>query len=312
MKVRVKKKTHQYFIDEQVADYSVTEILHKQGIAPSYDNVSQEDMLKARNRGNKIHKDIDKTFRVANYMPSTKEGKWFFKWYKDNCQCGCSEQLIGIRIGGVYIGGCIDFMGFDNDGNYFIADHKTTSTFQEEYVSWQVSIYDYMLRKAGNTPINGINFHWDGAKKFYCFWYKDGSEPKVKELHKIDDAEIEKLFNCVVDGTSYQRPALVIDKNLATQVQEIENIIIQKQNEIKALKEQQEQVESQLLECFEKQGIKTWETPDKRMQVTYVAPSETTTVDSTRLRRELPMIWGKYTKINKRKAYLKITLRDDE
>ena len=312
MKVRVKKKTHQYFIDEQIADYSVTEILHKQGISPSYDNVSQEDMLKARNRGNKIHQDIDRTFRQVDYKPKTDAGKWFFDWYKKNCQYGCSEQLVGIRIGGIRIGGCIDFIGLDNDGNYFVADHKTTSTFQEEYVSWQVSIYDYMLRQAGATPINGIKFNWEGAKKFYCFWYKDGCEPKIKELRKIDDAEIEKLLQCVVDGGFYQRPMLVIDKELALQVQEIENIIIQKQQEIKALKEQQESVEAKLLECFEKQGIKTWETPDKKMQVTYVAPSESISIDGTKLKRELPMIWGQYSKTTKRKSYLKITIRDDE
>ena len=78
------------------------------------------------------------------------------------------------------------------------------------------------------------------------------------------------------------------------------------------MQEQQKEVEQKLLECFEKQGIKTWETPDKRMQVTYVAPSERITVDSTALRRDLPMVWGKYQKISKVKAQLRITLREQE
>lgn len=309
MKVRIVHKTHQYYIDDNMAEYSVTEILQKQGIAPSYDTVSDVDMKKAISRGNKIHKDIDKTFRVAGYKPTTNAGKEFYKWYKENCQYGCSEQLVGINWKGIRIGGCIDFLGLNIDGDYIVGDHKTTSVFHEEYVSWQVSIYDYMLRKIGCGSLNNIVFNWSGAKKFYCFWYK-GDELKVKELKKIDDSEIEKLFDCVVEGKSYQRPLLVVDKELAKQVQEIEHQLIDKQNELKALQERQQELESKLLESFEKQGIKTWETPDKRLQVTYVAPSESIRIDSTKLKRELPMVWGKYQTITKRKAYLKITLRE--
>ena len=58
------------------------------------------------------------------------------------------------------------------------------------------------------------------------------------------------------------------------------------------------------------QGVSSWETADKSMLVTRIEPSTKTTIDSEKLRADLPEIAEKYSKTSNVKGYVKITVRE--
>ena len=57
------------------------------------------------------------------------------------------------------------------------------------------------------------------------------------------------------------------------------------------------------------QGVDSWETRNKSLLITRVAPSTKPTIDSARLKADLPEIAEKYTKISNVKGYVRITVR---
>ena len=58
------------------------------------------------------------------------------------------------------------------------------------------------------------------------------------------------------------------------------------------------------------QNISSWETADKSMLITCVAPTTKTSIDSTKLKKEMPEIAEKYSKTSTVSGYVKITLRE--
>jgi hypothetical protein len=63
-----------------------------------------------------------------------------------------------------------------------------------------------------------------------------------------------------------------------------------------------------LLEAMEQYGVKTFE--NDMLSVTYVAPTTRTTIDSTKLKKDMPEIAEKYQKVSDIKASIKITVKD--
>lgn len=308
MEVRIHKKTHEYYIDKVVANASVTEMLAKQGIAPDLSNIPTETLEKARKYGNRVHKDIEKVFRV-NEQPKTAQGKAFMEWFYKNCSYGTAEMLIGLKWKSILIGGTIDFVGIGKNGELIVGDHKTTSAFEREYVTWQVNIYDYMLRRA--RELNGKTITWAGATKFYCFWYGKNDKLQVYELAKIPDVEIEKMLDCQANGTKYQRPTLSIEPSLANEIESLENEIAEYERQMEITQKRQDLLKAKLKTAMEKQNIVQWETPSKRYLFTYVAETSVLRVDSKRLQSERPDIYAKYLIKSKRGSYLKITKREN-
>ena len=62
-----------------------------------------------------------------------------------------------------------------------------------------------------------------------------------------------------------------------------------------------------LREAMEKYGVKSFETPE--IKFTYVAPTTRTSIDSTKLKKDLPDVAAKYSKTSKVSASVKITVK---
>ena len=197
MIVDFEEKGHIYSVNGEIASISVTELLTKHGLSP-YSGVNKAKMKESADVGKEIHKDLEDILNVAGYEPKTEQGKQFAEWVKENLDCGVGEQMLGFESNGLVIAGTADVMAIAKDKTLIIADHKNTSQFHREYVSWQVSILDYFARKLGKEKINGKLLNWKGAKRFICFHY----DPKTgkmtaHELNKVADEEIERLIEYV-------------------------------------------------------------------------------------------------------------------
>ena len=315
MIVELKEDTHTYIVDGDIASISVTELLHKHGLAPSYKGMSKSELEKYAERGREVHKDIENAVKIAGYKPTTKQGEQFIEWARENVETAEAEFKLAYNYNGMVLAGTADLIGFLKDGKPFVSDNKYTSTFQREYVSWQVSVLDYMARHISGT-LNGQVFKWAGAEKFFCLHFDTSKEGDLdcKELQKIPDEEIERLFQCEYEGKIYTKAMLVINNGeLQQQWCDLEKVFAEKEREYKALKKQRDDFREKLCKLFEEQGVYNWESPNGTIKATYVLPYGTMKLDEKLVKEKYPNVYAECVKLSRSKGYIKVTTkREDE
>lgn len=101
-----------------------------------------------------------------------------------------------------------------------------------------------------------------------------------------------------------ERAALVyMKKDAAMVIKMIAAISVQK----KKLEEQEKEMRAQLIKAMEQYGVKKFDTPE--VIFTYIAPTVRNSIDSTKLKKELPDVAAKYTKISNVSASVKIEVK---
>lgn len=86
-------------------------------------------------------------------------------------------------------------------------------------------------------------------------------------------------------------------------MQKIADLDVQK----KRLEAQDKEVRQQLQKAMDEYGIKSFE--NDILKVTFIAPSTRTTIDSAKLKKELPAVAEKYTKISQVKGSVRIEVK---
>ncbi len=129
-------------------------------------------------------------------------------------------------------------------------------------------------------------------------------------LELIPDKEIERLLECEQNGEIYQSKELVIAENAIKELYKVEltlQNLKKKQDEIQA---QADEIRNLILKAMKEQGIKSFE--NDFLKLTYIAPSERVSIDTQKLKKELPDIAEKYSKKIPVKETVRITLRNAE
>jgi predicted phage-related endonuclease len=135
---------------------------------------------------------------------------------------------------------------------------------------------------------------------------------EVHELDKIPDEEIERLIECEYKKEKYQRKELAIDPSLQEKYLQAEADFMEVEKQAKELQKKRDDLREQLLLLFEQQGIKSWESPDKKLLVTYVAPIDRMSVDSAKLKSKFPQVYSECQKVSHTKAQLRVKVRGEE
>ena len=313
MIIEFNEKQHVYRVDGDIAKISVTELLAKHGLAPNYKGVNPKIKEDSAKMGKKVHKDLENLLNMPKFEPKTPQGLKFKGWVEQNVNCAVGEQKMGLNWKGMTIAGTADVMGYLKGGEVFVGDHKNTSKFHREYVTWQVNLLDYMARHIGDGIVNGRIFHWKGATKFFCFQYDPNTgDLTVHKLDKIPDSEIEKLIECEYNDEIYQRPQLVVDAELRDRFLQAEEKLSLVQQQYLEAEKNAKLIREQMLKLFEEQGIKSWESPNKMIKVTYVEPVDRLSVDSEKLKKKYPIAFSDCQKLTKIKSQIRIKLRGEE
>lgn len=281
------EKTHIYTYNGKVLK-SITRLLGELGISPSYQAVNMSTLIKSQNRGNAIHKEIEDYIKFGKNTES-KVLMQFIRWLEDNDLTVIDSEYIVYSINDL-LAGKVDLLLKDKNGNIIIADIKTTGVIHNESVSWQLSLYDYLGQE---NAVEGLCIHFDKHDnmtiKEIALKPQDAvfglAFAKRQPVIKLDNATITKVHQ-----------ALVSIDNLKQQIQDYQKTI-DEFNEI-------------LIHKMEENGVKKFENDD--LSITYVAPFERETIDSKKLKADLPDIAKKYTKVSTIKASVKITLKNKE
>lgn len=309
MKIGFIEKTHTYTVDGDIAYISVTELLAKHRLAPDYSKADKGDLKAKREKGKEIHADLEKVLNMAKYEPTTAQGQRFAEWVSKNVSCGVGEQPLALDYKGMIIAGTSDLMFFLKNGDVCVGDHKCVASVDKEYVSWQVSLYDYFARKLKGRVVNGVKWNWKGANKFYCFHHTD-DEMKIVELEKISDTEIERLLEAEYNNEIYQRPMLVVSSELQAEIEKAENTLLEVELARKKAETYVKELRAKLLAEMERQGIDLWETEQFRVKKVYGYDKQQ--VDTAKLKKEYPMAYVNCQKITKVNPSIRVTVKGEE
>lgn len=88
---------------------------------------------------------------------------------------------------------------------------------------------------------------------------------------------------------------------------EVINAIAQISITKKQIEEQEKTMKEKLLAVMEAYGVTKFE--NDAIKITYYAPSTTTSIDSTKLKKEQPDIAKEYSKTSSKKSYIKIEVK---
>lgn len=283
------EELHKYYVDGKEV-ISVTQLMRKHSLAPSYQGVN-EDVLKASaERGTFIHGEIE-SFIKNNEEGFSNECINFAKYVKENPISSVESEF---AVYNDIVAGTVDLY-FERNGVKIIADIKTTSSIHKDAVSWQLSIYNYL---------NGSK-----AEKGECFHFNSDGELEVVEIPLKKVEEVEKLLDCERKGEVYQQMTLFSVSEISD-FETLEDYIEDLDKKSKEAKKREDEFKAIVMKKMQENGITSIE--QGRLKITIVAPTTTTSLDTKRLKEERPDICKEFETTSIRNGYIKITLRKDK
>lgn len=212
----------------------------------------------------------------------------------------------------------IDCIWCDKEGGIYLVDHKTNNLDYypggaeglKEYLSWQLSCYAFMFEWQTSWKVKGLIGNWmrKGAGELW-------------RIERKPDELVQKLLSTEIikqewGGFTYYNPEMQV---FAAKVEEVKPVatttdalavpvdvvsaittLLRAEKAAKAMKEKLRQI-------MEAAGVTKWECPE--FTATIGKPSETTTFDSTSLKKADPETYNKFLKTTTRKGSFKITAK---
>lgn len=289
-KVRFNEEAHTYSLDDKMLR-GITWILREYVKPQKYEGVPDYIMQRAADKGHAIHSEIE---MFVNGFPPTSGSDEYNAFVKntEGIKFIASEYTVSDNT---TFASNIDLV----DDKWNLYDIKTTSSLDEELLSWQLSIYSYLFELQNRATCG----------KLYGIWLR-GDRCEIVEVKKIDVAIIIELLNAAKVGGEWKNPLLPdiqIDANTLSQLREIEAEIARREEEVKNLKAEQEQIKAGLIEVMKQYGVKKYE--GESLTLTYTAPTTRTTIDSKSLKEQEPEIYERFSKTSEVKESLRITVK---
>ncbi len=278
--IKFNELTHKYTLDGKEL-ISVTQLMRKHNLAPNYSMVNEEILSAAARKGTLVHKEIE-TYIKTGEMGFSDELEQFINLSKD-LNILSSEQILHNDL----IAGTYDLLG---EG--FIGDVKCTSTTHKEAVSWQLSLYAYLL---GDMTLKGYVFYLGNINKRYDI------PLKTKE-------QIEELLECERQGIIYAPVQQELQQELLSDVYAKTIVIADIEKKLKEHKEQVEEFKERLLQEMIEKDIKQYKSDV--ITITRVDESERVTLDSKAIKTDMPDVYKKYAKTSKVSASVRIKLNE--
>lgn len=288
--VQFDQEQHKYYDKRTGRELKgITSTLIRRLFPNKYKDVPQFVLQKAADKGSIVHEDIELTETLGT-APSTQEGKNYLQLKAENgLTFLSSEHLVSDMEN---YASSIDLV-FDAEDNVVdIADIKTTYRFDKESVSWQLSIYAYML-ELNNPKVK--------VRNLYGIWLRG----EIAELIPVDrhsKGEVKALIEADVEDKDYDySPAF------PEYITENEQSLYSLAKRIHELTEEYDVIKSDIQKGMSEHGDKSFDLGN--MVVTLVAPSKKTSFDSKKFQAEHKDLYGQYLKTSKTKESLKVTLR---
>lgn len=287
---------HTYTTAEGKQLSGITWIIEKYITPDKYAGTPERVLDAAAERGHLIHSQVQmicEGFPIAAPAPEVSD---FF------------DKMIGTEfIAAEYL--VSDLQHFASavdiiDSELNLYDIKTTAKLDTDYLRWQLSIYAYLFER--QNPELKVN-------ELRAVWLRDAKCKRIVKVERIADELVADLLYSAADGLEWSNPFVNYDaielhsKDLA-KVAKLESTIAEMELRLKKAKADKEALIDGLKPLFKANNVKTFDTGSVRF--TYVPESEAEVIDTARLKAERPDVAAEYTKRQKRKDSMRITIKE--
>lgn len=298
-KVVFDKDAHSYYLgDLQLS--GITSILTKYIFQDKYASVPESVLVKAAERGRRIHEDVQ-MYDDIGLLSDSEEARNYAKLKMENGLVTISSEYL--VSDNVYFATMVDKVFRSTDNSVNLCDIKTTYTLDKEYLSWQLSI-NAVLFEMQNPKIKVDNL--------FGIWLR-GDIAKIVSIDRKPDDWVTDLLSCAANGDSWQNPAitsLTTHDSRLDRLAKIESIIMEAEMVKQSYLSEYEDLKLSLMAAMAAEGVQKWETDN--IVCTFVEPTTSETFDSKRFKTENPDTYKQYVKLTDKKGYLKIKLKDDK
>ena len=270
--VRFDAELHTYTAPDGKQLIGITGLLHDKLFPDTYKGVDAETLRRAADRGKAIHQMIEAWDEVGTYVDDDNLSAYIDVCNKSGLVHHCSEYLVSDLD--IYAS-CIDKVYRMNDNTCDIADIKTTYTLDKEYVSWQLSIYAYLLEQ-GNPHVK--------VRSLYAIHIRDGKGKLVEVQRK--DAEVVKELLYGGDIPEYNPYAM------PSKYKDMEDEIVRAAHLAKHYTDRVNELKAQLLADMERVKASRWESD--RVQIVRREGSVRKQFDTKKFEAEYSALYEKY------------------
>lgn len=284
-KVIFNKEDHTYKLGE-VFLQGITGILSKHLFQDKYDNVPDFVLQRAASRGTFIHECCE-LVDTLGIIPDSIEAQNYIKLKEKHSLTTISNEYIVSDE--QHFASAIDVVLSD----YSLADIKTTAKFDNDYVSWQLSIYAYLF-ELQNPELK--------ANKLYGIWLRNDTAELI-EVEKKPKELIKELLRCEAEGELFVSP---LEKITApSRIYEVEKFLIDLDTQAKEIEAKRKELLEGILKEMEKANVDKWETEKIRLTRRKATTSER--FDSKAFKEFNPDLYQQFMKVSPVKS--SITLK---
>lgn len=265
----------------------VTAMLSRQLFASKYDGVSPAVLARAAERGHLVHSQCEMADRLG-IADSAEAQAYVSLCHTEGLRHVESEYLVSDLS---HFASCIDkvFRGMA-EGDYWLADIKTTYALDKEYLRWQLSVYAYLfeLQNPGKrvTRLLGI-------------WIRNGTA-RLCELQRIEATAVRALLLADTEGRQFA-PSLPAGRDgqpLPAEYRAVESTVVAMQAEYERLGERLKELKAHLLADMEAKGVTKF--TGERLAITRKAATETATFDAKAFQHDHPDLYKQYCRTSRR------------
>ena len=287
--------THTYTNEETGELLSgITGTLLKRLFPSKYDGVPKDILAKAAERGSNVHASIE-LYEKIGVTPSTQEGKAYADITRKNGMVAldCEYTVTDFK----HYASQIDVIYEVQENVVDLADIKTTYKFDEESVSWQLSIYAYMMSLC-NPHVK--------VRKLLGIWLR-GDTAQIIEVKRHTDEEVIRLIESDMADIDDDIPATEqpLPDYIKANIDRLYEVVQKK----KELQEEEQRIKSEILGKMSGDNLKSIDAV--RILFTVVKERTKRRFDEKRFKEEHSELFNEYQKEITEKETLKITLRND-
>lgn len=259
-----------------------------------YYSISDDVLAKAAARGTVIHENcraydllgVEASDEAVHYAKMMSEGSF---------RAFAHEYTVSDEK---YVASNIDVVA-EKDGDIVLMDIKTTSRLNDEYLSWQLSIYKYLfeLQNPG-LDVKGLYGIWLPQERY--------GKPKIIKVAEVLTAEVKKLLECDAKGEKYSP---IVGTKITTDIVAMQQTITSVFRELKETEKKKKSIMDALYTIMEANDIKKWECDD--FSVSRVLPTSKTSFDSAKFKKDHADLYEQYQKTSKVAGTVRITLKNE-
>lgn len=119
----------------------------------------------------------------------------------------------------------------------------------------------------------------------------------------LPDDESDDAWNKALTGITFKTAVPALPKETLPVLQKLQELEV----EAKKIEDQKSALKENLLVAMEKHGVEKWD--NDVMTVTYVKPTTRTSIDSVKLKKDMPEVAAKYSKTSNVKSSIRIKLK---